>query len=165
VTYAPKSNENQRETRRAVATRGAEPLSSRFELNEQYLAAPDSAALKSALIRAHDRRRDEPVILKYWNKAGSPIDADLREMWRHEMRQLDRVRAYPGCRRGDASSSSPICSRTVTHTRFFQSRLQSEFLRPLPLLPNQGQPPRFLHLQRSPHLQGGLLLRNTRLRR
>jgi hypothetical protein len=80
----------------STATRGSETLSDRFDLEEQFLAKPDSAALTSALIRAHDRRQDEPVILKYWNKTGTPIDADLREMWRHEMRQVERVRAYPG---------------------------------------------------------------------
>lgn len=80
----------------STAPRGRDKLVDLFELDEQFLAAPDSAALKSDLIRAHDRRRDEPVIVKYWTKDGSPIDSDLREMWRHEMRQLDRVRAYPG---------------------------------------------------------------------
>src|SRR5258707_13728625 len=79
-----------------AAARKAEALSARFELDEQFLASPDTAALKPALIRAHDKQRDEPVIVKYWSKAGSAIDSDLREMWRHEMRQLDRVRAYPG---------------------------------------------------------------------
>jgi hypothetical protein len=34
--------------------------------------------------------------LKYWKKTGSQIDNDLREIWRHEMRQVERVRAYPG---------------------------------------------------------------------
>lgn len=79
-----------------TAGRGPETLSDRFDLEEQFLAAPDTAALKSALIRALDRRRDEPVIVKYWTKTRSAIDSDLREMWRHEMRQVERVRAYPG---------------------------------------------------------------------
>jgi len=80
----------------STAAGGNASISDLFELEEQFLSTPDSAALKSALIRAVDRGRDEPVILKYWTKSQSAIDSDLREMWRHEMRQIDRVRAYPG---------------------------------------------------------------------
>ena len=72
-----------------------ETLDDRFSLEETYLATPDKAALKSALIRGVDRKSNEPVVLKYWDKTGSAIDADLRELWRHEMRQSERVRAFP----------------------------------------------------------------------
>jgi hypothetical protein len=72
-----------------------ENLSDRFELEEAFLSSPDSAALKSAVIRAMDRRTNEPVVVKYWKKLGTAIDADLRELWRHEMRQSERVRAFP----------------------------------------------------------------------
>ncbi len=75
---------------------GGDDIAGLFELGGQYLVTPDAAALRSALIHARDRLKDEPVVLKYWTKSRSPIDDDLREMWRHEMRQLDRVRAYPG---------------------------------------------------------------------
>ncbi|MEZ0169492.1 AAA domain-containing protein [Microvirga sp. TS319] len=64
-------------------------------MEEAFLATPDTAALKSALIRAVDQRNDEPTVLKYWDKTGSAIDSDLRELWRHEMRQSERVRAFP----------------------------------------------------------------------
>lgn len=72
-----------------------ETLDGRFSLEETFLATPDKVALKSALIRGVDRTSDEPVVLKYWEKTGTAIDADLRELWRHEMRQSERVRAFP----------------------------------------------------------------------
>lgn len=71
-------------------------LADQFDLAEAFLASPDAAALKSALIRATNRSTGDPVLLKYWEKAGAPIDADLRALWRHEMRQVERVRAFPG---------------------------------------------------------------------
>lgn len=75
-----------------------ENLEDRFQLEETFLASPDKAAMKSAVIRAVDLASREPVVLKYWEKTGSAIDKDLRELWRHDMRQGERVRAYP---RGD----------------------------------------------------------------
>ena len=81
--------------RPSSARRKSDALADRFTLEETYLATPDRTALKSALIRGVDRANDEPVVLKYWDKTGSPIDADLRELWRHEMRQSERVRAFP----------------------------------------------------------------------
>jgi hypothetical protein len=71
-------------------------LSERFDLGDQFLSAPDTETLKSAIIPARDLADDNPVVLKYWQKAGSPVDDDLREIWHHEMRQAERVRAYPG---------------------------------------------------------------------
>ena len=67
-----------------------------FTAGDSFLSTPDTAALKSAIIGAIDNNTGEPVVLKYWEKTGSPIDKDLSEIWRHEMRQADRVRAYPG---------------------------------------------------------------------
>ncbi|MCY1667355.1 hypothetical protein [Rhizobium sp. SL86] len=80
----PKHVERQRET-----------LEQRFELAETFLSSPNAAALKSAVIRATDRRNGDPVVLKYWSKTGTAVDSDLRELWRHEMRQSERVRSFP----------------------------------------------------------------------
>lgn len=70
----------------ANVKRQRDSLSDRFELEEAFLSSPDAAAVKSAVIRAVDRRTGDPVVLKYWEKTGAAVDADLRELWRHEMR-------------------------------------------------------------------------------
>lgn len=70
-------------------------LEQRYELAEAFLSSPDTAALKSAVIRATDRRTGEPAVLKYWKKTGTTVDSDFKELWRHEMRQSERVRAFP----------------------------------------------------------------------
>jgi len=77
------------------AQRQRETLEQRFELDEAFLSSPNTAALKSAVIRAKDRRSGDPVVLKYWSKTGTAVDSDLRELWRHEMRQSERVRSFP----------------------------------------------------------------------
>lgn len=83
-------------TRKGNQRRAVDTLDARFEFEETFLASPDKAAFKSALIHAKEIATDEPVVLKYWEKTATPIDDDLRELWKHEMRQSDRVRAYPG---------------------------------------------------------------------
>ncbi len=75
------------------------PLADQFDLGDQYLSAPGGEPLKSAIISAHDKRDDQPIVLKYWQKTGSAVDDDLREIWQHEMRQAERVLAYPGADR------------------------------------------------------------------
>lgn len=79
-----------------IASKKLATLADQFELGDRYLSAPNTEALKSAIIRARDKRDDTEIVLKYWQKAGSAVDNDLREIWRHEMRQAERVRAYPG---------------------------------------------------------------------
>ena len=78
-----------------VTKRTRSNLEDRFELDETFLSSPNTAALKSAVLRAVDRRTGDPVVVKYWQKTGSAVDEDLRELWRHEMRQSQRVQAYP----------------------------------------------------------------------
>ena len=71
-------------------------LADRFLLDEDYLSSPDGGPLSCAVLRATERATGDRVVLKFWLKSGSAIDSDLREFWRHEMRQIERVRAYPG---------------------------------------------------------------------
>jgi len=35
-------------------------------------------------------------LLKYWPKTGTEADNELREIWRHERLQVDRIMSYPG---------------------------------------------------------------------
>jgi hypothetical protein len=51
-------------------------LDDRFELEETFLSSPSALALKSAVLRGTDRRSGEPVVVKYCQKTGSPVDAE-----------------------------------------------------------------------------------------
>jgi hypothetical protein len=71
-------------------------LEAAFELPEDYLHGPVSAALRPGLIEATDRATGQDRVLKIWWKTGKEADAELRELWRHERLQVDRVMSYPG---------------------------------------------------------------------
>jgi hypothetical protein len=67
-----------------------------FKLPEDYLKGPQSHALRPALIEAVEQKSGQDRLLKYWPKSGTEADAELREIWRHERLQVDRVMSYPG---------------------------------------------------------------------
>jgi len=67
-----------------------------FELDEQFLLSPHAGAWRPALIRGRRLSDGSTVVLKYWKKARTSIDADLRDLWRREERHAERLRARPG---------------------------------------------------------------------
>jgi hypothetical protein len=71
-------------------------LDEAFELPEDYLQGAVASALRPGLIEATDRTTGEDRTLKVWHKTGTPADAELRELWRHERLQVERVMSYPG---------------------------------------------------------------------
>jgi hypothetical protein len=67
-----------------------------FTLPDDYLRGPQSQALRPALIEGVERKSGQDRLLKYWPKTGTEADGELRELWRHERLQVDRVMSYPG---------------------------------------------------------------------
>src|SRR5581483_8491109 len=74
------------------------PLDERFEFVGDALAPGDRAALKSAVFEVEDRVTGAARSLKLWRKTGAAVDEDLRRLWLHEMRQVQRVMGYAGAR-------------------------------------------------------------------
>ena len=66
-----------------------------FQRDDQYLLPPDTGAWRPALVSGRRRSDGAPVLIKSWNKVGSGIDADLRDLWRREIRHAERLRARP----------------------------------------------------------------------
>ena len=83
---------------REKANAGKDSLEERFEFVGDAVAPGDQRALKSALYEVEDRLTGACRSLKLWRKTGAPVDEDLRRLWKHEMRQLQRVMAYAGAR-------------------------------------------------------------------
>jgi tRNA A-37 threonylcarbamoyl transferase component Bud32 len=73
-------------------------LEDRFEFIGDAVAAGDRAALRSALFDVNDKVSGAERSLKLWRKTGTPVDEDLRQLWLHEMRQVQRVMSYAGAR-------------------------------------------------------------------
>lgn len=74
------------------------PLDERFDFLEESIAAGDRSALKPALYTVYDKANGDDRCLKVWRKTGTADDEDIRALWRHEMRQVSRIRGYAGAR-------------------------------------------------------------------
>lgn len=72
------------------------PLEDRFAFPEAALAPGDHTAFRATLFEVEEIATGRELTLKLWRKTGGPADADLRELWRHEMRQITRLMANPG---------------------------------------------------------------------
>ena len=73
-------------------------LDDRFAFPSDAISPADRAALRSAMFEIEDRASGAERTLKLWPKTGTAIDEDLRRLWLHEMRQVQRVMAYAGAR-------------------------------------------------------------------
>ena len=77
---------------------GQRTLEELYELPEQYLRPDAAARLEPALLYGMERTSGEDRLLKVWWKIRGDI-GEIRELWRHEQRQVTRVMAYPGADR------------------------------------------------------------------
>jgi hypothetical protein len=82
-----------------------------FELPEDYLHRPITAALRPGVIDATERSSGRDRVLKVWKKTSPPADDELRELWRHERLQVDRIMSYPGAAERSHASSAGIRTR------------------------------------------------------
>lgn len=80
-----------------MARKNSQPsLEDLFELPEDYLRGPQPEALRPGLIEVVDKKANQDRLLKFWPKTGTAADDELRELWRHERLQVDRIMSYPG---------------------------------------------------------------------
>ncbi len=73
-------------------------IEDRFVFVGDGVSLGDQSPLKPALFEVEDRTTGASRKLKLWRKTGSAVDEDLRRLWIHEMRQVQRVMAYVGAR-------------------------------------------------------------------
>ncbi len=73
------------------------PLSERFDFVGEAVQAPgDAKVLRAPVIAVYDRVAQIDRGLRVWRKTRTAIDADLRELWLHEMRQVRRLMSSAG---------------------------------------------------------------------
>jgi hypothetical protein len=78
--------------------RSLKPLEERFEFIGDAVAIGDRKALRPQQFVVVDRTTGRERSLKLWRKTGHAVDDDIRELWRHETRQVQRVMSYAGAR-------------------------------------------------------------------
>jgi hypothetical protein len=74
----------------------AERLEDRFEFQGDAVAVSDGQALRSALFRVVERRTEAERALRVWRKTSTAADRDLRQLWEHERRQVQRLMSTAG---------------------------------------------------------------------
>jgi len=79
-------------------TRKRPPLEARFEFVGDAIAPIDRSALRSAIFEVEERDTGAGYNLKLWRKTNTAVDDDLRQLWLHEMRQMQRLMSYGGAR-------------------------------------------------------------------
>ena len=83
--------------KKANANRKRPRLDERFEfLSDDAEVARKSDGASAAAFPVYDRVTQTDRALRLWRKTGSPLDADLRELWLHEMRQVRRLMSSAG---------------------------------------------------------------------
>jgi hypothetical protein len=63
-------------------------------VEDTYLLKPDRASGRAGILRARDRQSRD-VLVKYWPRVKGIDNTDLEEIWRSEIRQLQRLAAVP----------------------------------------------------------------------
>jgi hypothetical protein len=81
-----------------MRTKGLPPLEERFEFLGDGMTAGGRSPLSSSIFEVDERRTGTPFNLKLWTKTSTAVDDDLRELWLHEMRQIQRLGAYEWAR-------------------------------------------------------------------
>jgi hypothetical protein len=77
---------------------GTGSLHERFSFVSGQPTREGLSPLEPVLCEVRDRASGFECILKLWRKTGTALDDDLRQLWRHEMRQVERVMASEGAR-------------------------------------------------------------------
>jgi hypothetical protein len=81
------------------------PAGGRPSLRDRFIFAQDPSSLEehpplhSVLFEVEEREGAREGTLKLWRKTGRAIDEDLRALWLHEVRQVERMMAYDGARK------------------------------------------------------------------
>lgn len=84
--------------RRVVVKPRPAPLRERFVFPSDFVQSPNDPALSSRLVDVVEVRSGLERTLRLWRKTGSPADRDLRALWRHEVRHVQRVMSYAQAR-------------------------------------------------------------------
>ena len=73
-------------------------IEDRFEIGDDGVATAPRSELRASIYEVTDRATGDEFCLKLWRKSGTAADAELHELWRHEMRHVQRVMAHSGAR-------------------------------------------------------------------
>lgn len=74
-------------------------IDERFEFEGDGVTHTARETLRATLFQVTERETGNEFCLKLWRKTGTGADAELQELWRHEMRHVQRVMAHSGAQK------------------------------------------------------------------
>jgi len=77
-----------------ASRRGRTGFLAGYSIADTYLLRPDRAQGRAGILRARDPSSLD-VLIKFWPRAKGADDRDLEDIWRSEIRQLQRLAAVP----------------------------------------------------------------------
>ncbi len=80
------------------SVRKSPAIEDRFEIGDDGVATAPRSELRATIYEVTERSTGDEFCLKLWRKTGTTADGELRELWRHEMRHVQRVMAHSGAR-------------------------------------------------------------------
>jgi len=81
---------------KSVKRKGHAPLEERFEFQGDGSGISEGTTLRSALFSVVERCTGAERGLRVWRKTGTSADRDLRQLWEHERRQVQRLMSTEG---------------------------------------------------------------------
>jgi hypothetical protein len=79
-----------------IRKRRLPPLEDRFQIHDDAVVPVGRGSLRSAVYRATDMTKGADRALRLWEKTGTPADAELRQLWAYEKRQVQRLMSAAG---------------------------------------------------------------------
>jgi len=76
--------------------KGQPPLEERFDFQGDGTAISEGTTLRSAMFNVVERRTGAERGLRVWRKTGTSADRDLKQLWEHERRQVQRLMSTEG---------------------------------------------------------------------
>lgn len=73
-------------------------LEDRYAFSERSIASQGSATTPGVFFEVEEISTSAKRLLKVWSRKHTQIDADIREIWQNELRQVQRLLAYSGAR-------------------------------------------------------------------
>jgi hypothetical protein len=88
-------------------------LQERFRSIDGVPAPGDGGVLEPLLVAVEDRATGKECALKLWRKTGSPVDKDLRQLWSHQFRQVERLMGYADAQDVMEASRNMVSARVL----------------------------------------------------
>ncbi len=81
---------------KTIKKKGQSSLEERFDFQVDGTAFSEGTTLRSAMFNVVERRTGIERGLRVWRKTGTSADRDLKQLWEHERRQVQRLMSTEG---------------------------------------------------------------------